>query len=120
MSETLPLIFLSYILYVIPFPIIRILKRIFNQKKFQWLKIDFLILLIPYIGWLITIFNMHGKSLSNLFVEPLLLGIVISLAYLVRWIFPNIFNSNKNIFLFILLLSLVAVIYGFLFPILPE
>ncbi len=90
------------------------------RKRVQWNTLDFLILVVPYVLWMIlaVVVNLP-KSMSNL-IELLGLGLAVALAPIIRLIPPK--GWDGKLIAAILLIAACAGAAGIYFfvPCLPE
>jgi hypothetical protein len=92
-----------------------------GRKRVQWNKLDFLVLLAPYLAWMALGFVPNiPKSLSNAAVELFCLGLAVDLAPVIRLILPKGWNGKIIAATLLTLACAVAVGIYFTVPCLPE
>jgi hypothetical protein len=81
------------------------------------------LVLVPFLVWAATVaLTDSGKSLSNLFREPILLGLIVGLSHsmFLAWPGPDRARALKRLALSIAFCSVAALGLAGLHPILPE
>lgn len=94
----------------------------FGRRRAGWLWWEFSILILPYFVWCVygLMRGGVGKSIANLFAEPLLLGCLIPFAPLIRVAFGNTIKREALAGMLITLFCLIAIAIYIFVPILPE
>jgi len=110
----------SYVFLMPSFPVCLAIWRL-GRKRVQWNKLDFLILLAPYLTWMILCGTVAlPKSLSNLVVELFLLGLAVNLAPIIRLTLPRRWNGKTVAAILLMVMCAVAAGIYFSVPCLPE
>jgi len=107
-------------LFLIPCLPICLLVWFLGRKRVEWNGLDFVILVVPYLTWMLSAAVIdRPKSMSNV-VELLCLGLAAALAPIIRLALPKTWNGKAVAA--VLLLAACAVALGiYLFvPCLPE
>ncbi len=110
-----------WILFLIPSLPVCLAVWFLGRKRVQWNKLDFLILLVPYVAYMILAVAVNlPKSLSNVAIELPHLGLAVNLAPIIRLVLPK--KWNGRIVAATLLIVGCAVTAGIYFsvPCLPE
>jgi hypothetical protein len=119
------MLIISLIAWVFHFGIAAILSApilYFGRKRYNWQPREWLVLVIPFGVWFVVtgFIGSRPKSLSNVFIEPLILGLAFPFAALCRVIVGTRISERVCVASLIAVLSLVAVGVYYTFPCLPE
>ena len=107
--------------YIIPVFLITVLARYFTKVNKPWNIEDKLILAIPFIVWATFFFVWSSnKSLSNIGVEPFLLGCSMILSPIAKYLLGSRINEKRLSLFMIFLISLVGIGIWLWMPPLPE
>lgn len=118
--EPLLAVFEFWPMFLIPSVPVCLLVWFFGRKRVQWNGLDFLILVVPYLAWMLSAAVIdRPKSMSNI-VELLYLGLAAALVPIIRLVVPKAWNGKVVAMVLLIAICVVAVgLYLFL-PCLPE
>ncbi len=121
MAEILLLIPCYWVVFLIPSLPVCLAVWFFGRKRVQWSKWDFLILLVPYVVWMVLGFVPNiPKSLSNVAVELFGLGLAVDATPILRFVLPKRWNGQIVAATLLVLACAVAAGIYFSVPCLPE
>jgi len=107
--------------YLIPAVLVTGLARYFTKVRHPLNVEDKLIFVIPFMVWVICFFAWpSNKSLSNLGVEPFLLGCSMILSPIAKHLLSSRINEKRLSLFIIFLISLVGISIWLWMPPLPE
>jgi len=92
-----------------------------GRRRVQWNKLDFLILLVPYLAYMILAIVVDlPKSLSNVAIELPCLGLAVNFAPIIRFVLPSKWNGRIIAATLLIVACAVAAGVYFSVPCLPE
>ncbi len=92
-----------------------------GRKRVQWNKLDYLILLVPYLAYMaLAILVNLPKSLSNVAIELPCLGLAVNLAPIIRLVLSKKWNGRVVAATLLVVACAVAAGIYFSIPSLPE
>ena len=110
-----------WILFLIPSLPVCIAAWFHGRRRVQWNKLDFLILLVPYLAYMILAIVVNlPKSLSNVAIELPYLGLAVDLAPIIRLVLPAKWNGRTIAATLLIVACAVAAGIYFSVPCLPE
>ena len=110
-----------WILFLIPSLPVCLAIWFLGRRRVQWNKLDFLILLVPYLAYMILAIVVNlPKSLSNVGVELPCLGLAVDLAPIIRLVLPKKWNGRIIAAILPIVACTVAVGIYLSVPCLPE
>lgn len=116
-----------YLYYLLPLFFLTILKRIIIRKRpFNWIS-EIILLILPYPIWCFTFFVLGDsfvylhKSLSNMLLEPFLLGALTGiLSFLCDIFFQRYLSKKQNTIIKVIISCMFAIIIAIFLPGLDE
>ena len=107
--------------YLIPAGLITGLARYFTKTSHPWTVFDKIILVVPFMVWVICFFAWpSNKSLSNLGIEPFLLGCAMIISPIVKHLLGGGINEKRLSLLIVFLISFIGISIWLWMPSLPE
>lgn len=120
---TLLLLFIVLYFIHLLIPIIVFLFMVYIlKKKINWQKYDLIIFIIPFILWfgLFDLSLLKQKSLSNAFIEPVLIGFIVSICMIMRIVLDKHIPKLKLIIFLLFISSFLVTGLYFFTPFLLE
>lgn len=120
-EELLFLIGGLWLWFLAPAVVLSLPMLFFGSRRAKWSWWELSILVLPHWFWCaLMLSNDSGKSIANLFAEPLQVGCFIPVAALIRVVAGHNINRKILASALILVSCLVAALIYLLMPILPE
>ena len=118
--ETIEIVLVAWGLYLLPFLPVAAAIRFFGQKRVQWNRWDFSLIVLPFAVWTVAMMvPVRDKSLSNL-VEAFCLGCAAPLSPIVRVVVGQKVNQERLAVGLLVIVCFVAIGLWAFVPWLPE